>query len=135
GGAGASRSSLSDDAATAEYPALPPPSCRDGMQVVAGGEFEGMCGQVINDGDLVQRHRETYEECAEDCVGTTDCVAVSFGVSMDRGFMNCYLKSAFLEGVMSFVGGVDSGVLDAGVSCSLFAFCPHTLSAFLLRAF
>lgn len=116
GGAGTARSSLSDDAAVAEYPALPPSSCRDGMQAVTSGEFEAMCGRVIVDGDLVQRHRETYEACAEDCAGTTDCMAFSFEASMDRGFMNCYLKTAFSEGAMSFVEGVDSGVMGAGVS-------------------
>lgn len=128
GGAGTARSSLSDDAATAEYPALPPSSCRDGVQMVPGREaFEGMCGQVINDGDLVQRHRETYEACAEDCAGTTDCVAFSFEASMDRGFMNCYLKSAFLDGAMTFVEGVDSGVMSAGVSRSPLCIPPTYL--------
>lgn len=116
GGAGTARSSLSDDAAVAEYPALPPSSCRDGVQGVAGGEFEGMCGRVLDNGDLVQRHRETYGACAEDCAGTTDCVAFSFEASMERGFMNCYLKSEILEGAMSFVEGVDSGVMGTGVS-------------------
>lgn len=116
GGAGTLDSSLSDDAAVAEYPALPPSSCRDGVQGVAGEEFEGMCGRVIDDGDLVQRHRETYGGCAEECARTTDCVAFSFEASMERGFMNCYLKSAYSEAAMSFVEGVDSGVMGAGVS-------------------
>ena len=117
GGAGSSRSSFKDDSATANYPTLPSSSCNDGQNTAAsGGEFEAMCSQVINGGDLVQRHQRTYEECAEDCAGTRDCVAFSFEASMNRGFSNCYLKSGFDEGAMSFLEGVDSGVMSAGVS-------------------
>ena len=75
-----------------------------------------MCGRVINGGDMVQRHKRTYEECAADCADTTGCVAFSFEAGLQQGFMNCYLKSEFEEGDMSFVEGVDTGVMSAGVS-------------------
>lgn len=117
GGAGESESNLGDDSATAEYPTLPSSSCSDGEQTTPEGQrFEAMCGQVVNGGDLVQRHSRTYEECAGECAGTTDCVAFSFDASMERGFMNCYLKSELDEGSMSFVEGVDTGMMSAGVS-------------------
>lgn len=120
GGAGESQSSFGDDSAVANYPSLPSSSCSDGENTAQGGqEFDAMCGQVINGGDLVQRHRRTYDECAEDCAGTTDCMAFSFEASMDQGFMNCYLKSEFDDSALSFVGGTDSGLMGAGVSLAL----------------
>ena len=120
-GAGEGQSSFSDDSAVANYPTLPSSSCSDGERTAPGGEaFDAMCGQVINGGDMVQRHKRTYDECAGDCAGTTDCVAFSFESSMERGFMNCYLKSELDAGAMSFVAGVDSGVMSAGVSLTLY---------------
>lgn len=117
GGAGESQSSFDDDSAVADYPVLPSSSCSDGENTAPGGQaFDAMCGQVINGGDMVQRHRRTYEECAGDCASTTDCVAFSFESSMDQGFMNCYLKSSFADEDLSFIPGIDTGLMGAGVS-------------------
>lgn len=115
--AGEAQSSFDDDSAVADYPTLPSSSCSDGDNTAEGGqEFDAMCGQIINGGDMVQRHQRTYDECATDCASTTNCVAFSFESSMDQGFMNCYLKSEFDEADLSFLNGIDSGVMSAGVS-------------------
>ncbi|SPO00082.1 uncharacterized protein DNG_02934 [Cephalotrichum gorgonifer] len=117
GGAEDSRDSRRDDSAVAQYPTLAASTCVDGQRLQASG-FESVCRQVINGGDMVQRHQITYEGCAADCAGTSGCVAFSYDSSMSMGFMNCYLKSAVEDGSMSALDGIDSGVLNSGASPS-----------------
>jgi len=105
------------DSGRARYPTLAQSSCRDGKQLTQGsaGSFDAKCGQVINGGDLVQRHHPTFDACSADCAATAGCVAFSYEASMSRGFNNCYLKSSVPSGGMSFVDGVDTGLFAAAV--------------------